>query len=708
MDRICPIIWLLCAYGCWGSPVIPRAPSLPGLHGELQSPLFPQPYPASLSELWHLSVPEGYRMQLTFTHLDVELSTNCYYDSVTVMYEQKILGKFCGQENSADGHHPGNQPILSPGNHLYVMFQTDDSNPGPQQHTGFSAFYQAIDVDECSLPEPEDGSGPLCSQICHNTLGSYLCSCHHGYELRPDQRTCDLHCGGGLYTEPEGVLSSPGYPLPSPHGLSCQYHISVEPGFILTLNFTGLFHIEHNKQVNTDCPYHWLQVSILGRDPVKLCGERSPGVIRTHSHSVELEYHTDTQGLSYGWNIQYSTQRVQCESPMVISHGRITPNLPQYLYRDYIHVRCYTGYKLMMGGEEINNYSSVCQNDGQWHIPLPECHLIDCGDPTPLLNGGVSFLAGTDNQYLSAIEYHCNEPFYSLIGGVTVNYTCAANRKWKDQQNNYIIPKCFPVCGRPTAPLMSFQRVLGGADAPAGAFPWQVFLTTKGRGGAAVIGDKWVLTAAHNLVTEKTNNLIPVEEVKLYVGGIDVENLIRDSPLSIASLHPHPQYDSSSSMNYNHDIALIKLQQPLTFNHFVMPLCVPADDVKYTTGLTGLVSGFGVTETGGISNKLKYLRLPLVDQDVCRMSINHQKQKSVFKDQIPSLTNNMFCAGFPEGIKDTCGGDSGGAFVLQENERYWAAGIVSWGINCGVQGTYGVYTRVGEYLDWIKKTMEGN
>uniref|UniRef100_A0A3B5MMY7 EGF-like domain-containing protein n=1 Tax=Xiphophorus couchianus TaxID=32473 RepID=A0A3B5MMY7_9TELE len=46
------------------------------------------------------------------------------------------------------------------------------------------------DIDECSAPEPEDGSGPLCSQICLNTLGSYLCACHHGYELRSDERTC--------------------------------------------------------------------------------------------------------------------------------------------------------------------------------------------------------------------------------------------------------------------------------------------------------------------------------------------------------------------------------------------------------------------------------------------------------------------------------------------------------------------------------------
>lgn len=48
----------------------------------------------------------------------------------------------------------------------------------------------SLDTDECSAPEPEDASGPLCSQICLNTLGSYLCSCHHGYELRSDQRTC--------------------------------------------------------------------------------------------------------------------------------------------------------------------------------------------------------------------------------------------------------------------------------------------------------------------------------------------------------------------------------------------------------------------------------------------------------------------------------------------------------------------------------------
>lgn len=138
-----------------------------------------------------------------------------------VLYKHEVLGKFCGIENSAEGHHPGTQPILSPGNTLTLIFQTDSSNPERHQNVGFSAQYQArgistlsdclsaslthlhslttepspltrfiSDIDECSAPDPEDGSAPLCSQICLNTLGSYICSCYHGFRLRSDQRTC--------------------------------------------------------------------------------------------------------------------------------------------------------------------------------------------------------------------------------------------------------------------------------------------------------------------------------------------------------------------------------------------------------------------------------------------------------------------------------------------------------------------------------------
>lgn len=39
---------------------------------------------------------------------------------------------------------------------------------------------------------------------------------------------------------------------------------------------------------------------------------------------------------------------MKCPQPGSISNGKVTPVFAQYLYRDYIHVRCNPGYKLMM------------------------------------------------------------------------------------------------------------------------------------------------------------------------------------------------------------------------------------------------------------------------------------------------------------------------------------------------------------------------
>lgn len=39
---------------------------------------------------------------------------------------------------------------------------------------------------------------------------------------------------------------------------------------------------------------------------------------------------------------------VKCPSPGSVAKGRVTPNLSEYLFRDYIYVRCDQGYKLMM------------------------------------------------------------------------------------------------------------------------------------------------------------------------------------------------------------------------------------------------------------------------------------------------------------------------------------------------------------------------
>lgn len=67
-----------------------------------------------------------------------------------------------------------------------------------------------------------------------------------------------------------------------------------------------------------------------------------------------------------------------------------------------------------------------------------------------------------------------------------------------------------------------------------------------------------------------------------------------------------------------------------------------------------------------------------------------------------------FCAG--EKNKDSCGGDSGGPFVIQTEYKdissYIQYGIVSRGpVNCG-SGKPGVYTDVMEYMKWILNNIK--
>lgn len=49
-------------------------------------------------------------------------------------------------------------------------------------------------------------------------------------------------------------------------------------------------------------------------------------------------------------------------------------------------------------------------------------------------------------------------------------------------------------------------------------------------------------------------------------------------------------------------------------------------------------------------------------------------------------------------------GDSGGPlmWINAYDSRYYIVGIVSYGYKCAEPGYPGVYTKVAEYMDWIK------
>ncbi|KAI0218527.1 hypothetical protein L0F63_005095 [Massospora cicadina] len=106
------------------------------------------------------------------------------------------------------------------------------------------------------------------------------------------------------------------------------------------------------------------------------------------------------------------------------------------------------------------------------------------------------------------------------------------------------------------------------------------------------------------------------------------------------------------------------------------------------------VIGWGTTRSSGsLSPTLLEVKVPV---------FNAKKCKSIY----PSLdTKSQYCAGYPEGKKDSCQGDSGGPMFISSNNSYTLVGIVSWGRGCALKGYPGVYTRISAISDFIAENI---
>jgi len=97
-------------------------------------------------------------------------------------------------------------------------------------------------------------------------------------------------------------------------------------------------------------------------------------------------------------------------------------------------------------------------------------------------------------------------------------------------------------------------------------------------------------------------------------------------------------------------------------------------------------------ETGSDS-VLRQVVLPIIDWDTCHDSSDRYQVW---------VTDNMICAGYMTGGKDSCQGDSGGPLVCRRGDSWWQHGVVSFGHGCALQNYPGVYTDVVKYLPWIR------
>ncbi|XP_068250451.1 trypsin-1-like [Palaemon carinicauda] len=145
-----------------------------------------------------------------------------------------------------------------------------------------------------------------------------------------------------------------------------------------------------------------------------------------------------------------------------------------------------------------------------------------------------------------------------------------------------------------------------------------------------------------------------------------------------------PVQDLILSSNYNdtsknNDITGFNINS-VNINDRVKPICFP-DPTKDYSGLVAVTTGWGSLAEGGPSSSvLNEVEVVILTREEC---------ESYYPGRI---TNTMICAGYPEGGKDRCTGDTGGPLVVRDDDGTWVLlGLASWGDGCGQPNAPGVY-----------------
>ena len=258
-----------------------------------------------------------------------------------------------------------------------------------------------------------------------------------------------------------------------------------------------------------------------------------------------------------------------------------------------------------------------------------------------------------------------------------------------------------PAPDQPVSPAS--PEIVGGQPADPGEYPWQALLHFDGQlmCGGSLIAPRWVLTAAH-CVTSTTISpgiltYLPVSDFQVTLG--EHNRLVQEGSEQVRTVIQvvvHPSYFGSGPYGKDNDIALLKLEKPATINsrvHTIGLLESPVDNALVADNAPVTVTGWGdTTEGGALATVLQEVGVVVAPQNLC----------ASFYAPSP-ITANMLCAGSAVGGKDSCQGDSGGPLVASSSPGVWKqAGIVSFGIGCGQALYPGVYTRVSQYVAWIR------
>ena len=251
------------------------------------------------------------------------------------------------------------------------------------------------------------------------------------------------------------------------------------------------------------------------------------------------------------------------------------------------------------------------------------------------------------------------------------------------------------------------QKVVGGIDVDIKDYPWQVALSSSANGsgfcGGSIIGDSWVLTAAHCVNGTSASGLF-------IRGGSSSSFASGGDSYSVSQIIVHPNYSGNS-----YDFALVEINGEFAYNSNVQKIEL-INEIEIAAGVQdggvmSTITGWGTTSSGGsLASVLQMVEAPIVENNVACGSATDSNGNS---GEYPcySLDESMICAGdLINGGEDACQGDSGGPLVVRNaaDTKWLLIGATSWGYGCADVLYPGVWSKVSYVLDWIDANADTN
>ncbi|XP_050313173.1 cubilin-like isoform X2 [Anthonomus grandis grandis] len=235
------------------------------------TPNYPDPYPSSIECSWHIKVPFGNSIELSFYGIDVEKDSTCMYDYVQVFngrddtYQE--LAKLCHEKKTVK--------LTSTGNEMFVRFKADYSYQG----NGFSAFYM----------------------------------------------TTPTTCGGEM-SAPHGSIYSPNYPKNYNLNETCEWLITAGENHVVELNFQDVDLVRIY-----DCKLNYIKVYDGPTQAYPLldtiCNNTvNPNkTIRSSTDNMLVEFKSDSTFTSKGFKAFFRRScgaKIKTSSQGMIEHSR--------------------------------------------------------------------------------------------------------------------------------------------------------------------------------------------------------------------------------------------------------------------------------------------------------------------------------------------------------------------------------------------------